>query len=437
MCRRVEVPIVVVDFGAVTTVLAETPMRFTAEVPDVTNTNAKFEIKCFPFASSAAEGEIYIFAYTSPTGERWDSISWARYGYQKSHPRAQIPELPETLECVHGLTVMEKGRAYGHLGYSYRMDFRGANKYTNASRDIRRFTSGSETPDQVSAELLKILRAHLDSAPGAKGPDAWRYKQRLAEAIPSVLFWNTEPGALRAYKKGKPVYLSLSDAVSSKTLNSVVSPRWYEHRYNAQSRPERLLIADPETISFDDETLTFVDADIAAFSKEHRHDIFANRAPQRVTVMSSGHIRIEWSTKPPVAQPFADLKSAFVVPMQLASEAGGPLLVFTPHKTTDNIYDQLILNADHPFVQWLIRAQTCCEDGLHNLTRRQFDVLLELLASPLRHAGYEVDKLASFLKLWNSELSLPSEIHAPHVTAQDFQPQRVRTNPGKSNEIGT
>jgi hypothetical protein len=108
-CPKVEFPLVVNDLGLETVINAETPEQFTYTLPDVTDPGATLGVRAFNVNRRGIEGELYVFSRVDSRGESWAAWSWANYSYPSLHPQASAPPFPNSLVCLHGITVQESG----------------------------------------------------------------------------------------------------------------------------------------------------------------------------------------------------------------------------------------------------------------------------------------------------------------------------------------
>jgi len=102
-------------------------------------------------------------------------------------------------------------------------------------------------------------------------------------------------------------------------------------------------------------------------------------------------------------------------PIELTSFNSVAIVGSAIHKTTHSVYSCGLLNAEHPFVQWLILVKEACETQAHGLTKEHYARLLGLLRSPLLFRGHDLQKLKSYLERWQSLRDLPPELYPPSV----------------------
>ena len=84
-----------------------------------------------------------------------------------------------------------------------------------------------------------------------------------------------------------------------------------------------------------------------------------------------------------------------------------------------------LLNRNHPFVQWLLRVRDACEQNAYGLREEQFERLLRLLDTPVRHDGFELKDLVAYLDGWRKLPDLPPDLYPPaNPTADMFVMKR-------------
>ncbi len=425
ICVRVEFPLLVSDFGVETQVVSENDDKFVSATPDlISQDDAKFMVRSFPVRSQNVEGEIYLFAYADSKGERWDRYRWASRVYVANHPSAQIPEVPETLECLHGIRMGHGGRWSSDESFSYRIDYRGPNPEVTLSRSERRsFVGQLQIPQDVYRELVKILREHILSAPKARDPDRWKYKQSLVRVFPCPDYWYREPDTIRLIKNGAFILVSLEDICREQSFLTIVSSKWYQHSSGLSSTSDSI-VSDPSSVTFDNDKTALLDGDIEFLSDSHKKEIFQDMYPTHTRPLASGHIAVNWEIRRP-NDPILELDDAnvfFLSPVSLTNSGGGLLIGFSPHTTTSVVYRATIANSEHPFIQWIVRVRDCCRNGQHELSMPIYMRLIRLLITPMRYYGHELPILQNFLKLWNKRLNLPGDLRAPALHRQDFQP---------------
>ncbi|MGA2409057.1 MAG: hypothetical protein ABSG46_01530, partial [Candidatus Binataceae bacterium] len=109
LCRRVEFPIIIDDFGVSKQIHAEVPTDFIFDIPDARGVGARFFIlKSFPIKGETLTGELYVLINKSAEGiEDWTQRFYYGSEYLKSHPGAAYRELPESVSCLHGIFLGE------------------------------------------------------------------------------------------------------------------------------------------------------------------------------------------------------------------------------------------------------------------------------------------------------------------------------------------
>jgi hypothetical protein len=94
------------------------------------------------------------------------------------------------------------------------------------------------------------------------------------------------------------------------------------------------------------------------------------------------------------------------------------------HKTTGSTYGCLLLNQDHPLIQWLVQVKHACEQREYGLRPAQFETVLSLLDPVARYWGHEKKSLLRYLEQWKQIKNLPANYLPPAV---DFPEERPDT----------
>lgn len=406
-CRRVEFPVIVDDLGKVTTILAEGPEQFMKDSPDVTEEGAAFVVRSFPVNRQDIEGEIYVLAHVGSKGERWDLLRWAESTYPKTHPLASAPAFPGDVTCLHGIVVSEPGRSY-KIAFSTRLDYRGDIYGPTLARHsvLHRGGVSVETSAEIESRLEEILKEHLATSTYVRPNESWKYKQRLVGRFPLPLFWASEPGMIRVFRKGEPDLISLSQAEAIPVFTTIVGP-WVLTSFSlGRDKPESpgafCQVATPSISR----------SDLDSLSDEHRAALFKSRAVASIRWLPSGYLAADWSTS---TQGCSLLNGYTGRPVGLAILPTPQIIGFPIHGTTDTVYECCLLNENHPFVLWLLKVKGACERGRHGLNRTQFSQLISLLVTPLCIHGYELAKLVEYLDGWRALPRLPASLKPPRL----------------------
>lgn len=80
------------------------------------------------------------------------------------------------------------------------------------------------------------------------------------------------------------------------------------------------------------------------------------------------------------------------------------------------MYEDVLLNREHPLVEWIVRVRAACREGSYGLQTAQFDILMELLDSAARYPTSDyLGKLKRFLDAWELLGNVPPELIPPEV----------------------
>ena len=203
-CLRVEFPVVVEEFGERQTVTAWRPDRWERETPDVRDDTARFVVRSFPIQRRGLEGELYVLAHRGKRGESWTAGGRAQ-SYVRGHPAAELPPMPPPTVCICGIATAAHSEVPMHTATSVVCDVRKESEFMTVSRESAGGPWGlSRFPfiEELASRWHEVLSEHLESSEYAKGPDAWRYKQRVAELFAERTgeqYWGDIQGMLPVY----------------------------------------------------------------------------------------------------------------------------------------------------------------------------------------------------------------------------------------------
>ena len=412
-CRRVEFPIFVEDLGTERTVEAERPEQFTYEMPDITEEGAKFVVRAFPVNLPGIEGEFYVFAGINSKGESWAARNWAEYVYPRSHPKAVRPELPNNSRCLYGI-AMSEWSSNAPRPFSVRLDYRGdTNRFTLSRKSsfLHAFTEPEPGMEPELAVLWEdILREHLAATRRATAEDAWMYKQMLVESFPFPSFWASLPATIRVYKDGQARLMSLEEVQKMPLVSTTTSSRTFALLHSLSGR------ANDTVPAWDTGAATLTDSNLERLSDGHRASIFRNRAAMNIRWLSSGHLAIDWQASTESDALFTGSSGR---PIGIATLPDSTVIGTSIHKTTDGIYSHCLLNANHPFVQWLMLVKDACQHGRHGLSQEQFARIVSLLGDPLGFHGLRLASLARYVDGWRKLPGLPPELYPPDIELKE------------------
>lgn len=410
MCVFVEFPINLTYFEDLTTIIAETPADIIYQIPDVINTENEFILRSFPVLTKTLYGSLYVLEYKSAAGEDWSNLYYARHKYPKLSPTTKLPVLPNNLISFNGLG-QEDRYTYRDENKIVRIDVRGKTDKMTLDKKFSHFyyydenylLNGKEKWQYELDELWKIiLREHINKTCAKKNTiEKWGYLQTLPEAFPLKEFWEYVDGTVKVQYDDNDLYISLSDWRSvqefttylpSKNINGIkehISGYWFDARY--------------------------------LHSHFFIQRIFYSMSPINHEIKEDGELII-WRKveENPYSEFFELIRksdehmrgriSSYICPM-----IPEDMLSYVTIQTMDDYLESLILNANHPFIKWLIdfskslvisdKKTSALEDSIKRLFKYH---LAETLFS--RHSGNR-QKIES-LKAYLAELECMPEFPA-------------------------
>jgi hypothetical protein len=413
-CRKVEFPIAVNDLGALTVVTAEAPEQFTYELPDVTDPGAGFAVRAFDVNRHGIEGELYVFVRTDSRGESWSAWNWSRYHYPSQHPHATAPTFPDGLVCLHGITV-ERSEARQRCE---RVDYRDGSIQPILSRDLGRHgrSGRGEADRRISSRWEELLQDHLASAERARGDDSWIYKQSLIDHFNLPSFWADVAGTIPVFSNRKSRLMSLRDLVSHEKIATIMSPRRRDYsswrRDQSSGRKAVFFIdgigpnpADFPSITWPDELPGIAAENIREFSMLHREAIFKNRGVDSVKWLADGRLAVYWKLGAVTA------KGTHGHVAHLPDKTVAAIVI---HKTSDNVYESILMNANNEFITWLMRIEESCSKGELGLSTEKSDRLFLLFLYAVRYPhGRYMQDFVTYFKGWKDLEELTGDLRPP------------------------
>ena len=414
-CRRVEFPIFVDDLGTSSTVYCERPEQFTYELPVATKNGAKFAVRAFPTNRPQIDGELYVFALLDHRGESWADWYWANYSYPEEHPSASKPKFPGNLTCLHGISMGHHPN-YSNGPMSARLDYRGESHHPTLSRERsrRRSIQRGNLDPEILGRWEEIINEHLVTSSRAKSQDGWKYKQRLVDYFPLQSFWASIPEMLRIQVEKEEKLVSFEELQAVPLLTTIIRLRKYVDLGTVYAE-------DPnETASvipiWGDDTPAIIEDDLRFLSREHHKALFRSRYIESVQWLPGDNLALHWTSGKDDKILLGDEgRPLEVIDLDSPSTVG-----FTIHRTTGDVYDHAVLNASHPFTQWLVAVKSAFQKNAYGLREEQFDRLLDLVRTPVEHDGYELPKLVTYLNGWSKLPNLPKNFHPPTNLTTDM-----------------
>jgi molecular chaperone HtpG len=354
MCRRVEFPIQVDDLGLSTVIETETSAAFTYDVRAGLDGSAKISVKSVPIDIPQIDGEFYIFSYCDEDGESWAHRESAILAHSR-HPAASSPTFPANLRAFHGITISDR---YDYqpeeMPIAIRMDYRGDQLSPTLSRDV----VGDELASVnilISRRKGELVKEHLSQTPRAMGPNGWRYKQELMEALRMPLsplddYWRDVPATARVFQRGTAQLLSLADledtgkisiiAFDYRSADGVLSLR---HRFGLRNNDVR----EPTAVEFERLTTEFhpslTDFDIAVLYDLYFREILSAKHPVEARFREN-MIVVDWESAS--TESLGTKLNVHGFPVWTVPFDGSEAFGFR------DLGDMTILNAGHPFILW-------------------------------------------------------------------------------------
>jgi hypothetical protein len=360
LCRRVEFPIFVTEGSRTTEVIPEGSEQFVFKGATVLNeSGTHLECRPFPIALDGVRGELYVLVSTTEKGENWTRYRHL-YGHLSDFPSEFLPAFPDDLVAVQGLTMFESGihRLRPELGYAQRIDVRSRDITVSLGRNEIKL--GQALESSLQRCRFAIVSGHLRETALARGPDTWRYKQRLIEAFGLLDGWANEPGTARVFRDGHADEVTLEWLKAQPSIVTLLrfasGGRVYDQGYFRQAvkeAPEALTGGSIPKLWHHD--IAVIDEQYMTALMEKRRPVAFDEARDDDIVLS-----ITWQKDAPPPADSEQSWRAFLLDFSSDKELGANTHFFGWH-----FY---LINIRHPLVQWWLLV--CKSDFAANMTER-------------------------------------------------------------------
>ncbi len=400
-CRRVEFPIRVQEPGLDVTISSERKEQFTYEVPDVAQKGRRLAVRAFDIQRPGVEGELYVFVRADGNGESWNTESYALDWYAKRDPRASQLPFPELLVCVRGIQATLTDAT---IPTSARIDFRGANIPPMAlSREYlsMRGLPGALDPG-IRSRWIELLNAHLASSELAKGPDGWKYKQKLVDNFKLAGFWNSMAEMVPIHTKLRTRLVSMKEVLAQPKVAIILAP----HEPSFEVPHDREGLSQPY---WNEEIWAIFGDEFAALSSAHRQELFEERSISAGSWLATEHFLMFLQKDTP-----SRAVGNTVYKRHDLVELPSPLTVgFEVHPSRSHV-DRVLLNASNPLIQWMLRVKSASAKSLHGLNAKHYKRLEELFCEACDEP-WDLDDAVEYIKKWRQIRELPADLYPPKL----------------------
>ncbi|GGG71862.1 HD domain-containing protein [Paenibacillus radicis (ex Gao et al. 2016)] len=400
-CKKVEFPIYIHQYGKETLIQAENQRELLNNSGTLLE-DVEFATSAYPIKGEGVFGEIYVFSVIKNNINRWDQWGWANYTYTKSHPLAELPQIPNNLICLHGIAFAESGYPSGP--FRFRIDYRGNSHKQNLSRQHMEQRENYLDDPVLFERFIEIVEDHLKNSPVHNAPDGWYYIHSILDHAPQIILHFMDYSLIRVYVNGAAKVISLNEFES---LEEFVTITDISHRYN-KSRAKTDNIND---CAQDTNLPTLFEDDLNILSRSIR--VFNDRYPYKVEkLINERYAKTHWKKgrkKIIEGKNSGNYGENFVVSSYVDDEIFGFRLI---ENRQGNI---VILNENNKLVNWILRIQDFIDRENNALVTSAFNKLLELLKIPIRLGGYEYEELSNQFEKWKEIPNLPDELIPPQI----------------------
>jgi Histidine kinase-, DNA gyrase B-, and HSP90-like ATPase len=420
LCPKVEFPIEVDDFGAITVIKAENPSQFEFKVPDYSDENSEFELLSFPISHNEVEGEFYVFVHKDCDGiEDWTTRHWYEQEYLKLHPAATVANIPNSNRCLHGLSFDQRElHQFGTYknARTERLDIRGPNTKVTLSRSTVRRTRDIDSQFQIDSIVdvhwEKILDKHIANRPSASEEDRWKYLQELADQFSlRTDYWNTKPGMVKVYANGKPEYWSFNDFLSTNSITEVIqvdsqkSLGGNEIKFRLSGKKEKL----PKS-TIKDIAVVIDRSDIHPLCDDHSRSFAAGREPENPRFLNAKFFAVDW-----VLSPSLERERSFALDTAFGCKfkAEHPIAI-----QISRIYPApsvILINSSNELGRWILAVMPNRKKKQHHSERPQIGAFWGLFTDALKFYGKDTEALSNHIAGWNQIQDLPDDLRPPEI----------------------
>lgn len=270
------------------------------------------------------------------------------------------------------------------------------------------FKAHHANQDFITSELQpffeEIFANHLTETPLANGEDSWIYKQKLIRSFNHFAFWDNLPNTIEYIDKGIKTYASLDEFISLPVFSTIYKPLSYRYRMTEEAETNEELIIEHDYPYLNAYHLRYI-------SKNHRGTIFKQREIISVKTVN-GMLICNWASR---TSPQLIIGKSQIIPVEVISTPFYKTIGFNIHKTTDDVYKCVILNADNEIIQWLLRIKESCLSGDYGLSEDQYYRLVDLLLIPVHYDGHEKEKFINYVLGWKKIDGLPKNLYPPDL----------------------
>ncbi len=375
-CKMVEFPITVIDSGKSTVVRAERPGDFDFELSDASADGRKLVLRHFPVATKGIEGAIYVFATRDRNGaEDWTQRGWYRREYQRGYPHAEYRELPNSIQCLHGISSQQEELHTIREQGIQRIDYRGAEMIPDLSRSVIQTDRFHRAPPELKQRWAEILSRHLQESPLCTGENSWIYRNRLVDCFPVDLeYWSGIPGTIPALERNKRTVIAYEQLCDRDEVVQIF--HWREpdsccfRKRGRGLQFTRVRSKDPLPRAFDDDPIAILSSDVRSWADLFIRDTFVNRFVESCRWLDENYFGIVWKERDYRSfTPFSFQDLTFFCPLRNDSVVAIML---------DNSYrlpNVLLVNTENVLGQWYESVLTRLKE------QEEYTALLRSLSS--------------------------------------------------------
>jgi hypothetical protein len=248
----------------------------------------------------------------------------------------------------------------------------------------------------------------METSPLARGPDRWKYVQRLVDRFPvGESFWDGCSDSLCALEYGVPRTFSFDELRSEEVLTEIVD-------YRPQRSLGGFFLLDrpkPLPVSLAKVALGLTKTEIGRFSDTHRRRIFAGRKPMRPRWVDEIHFAIDWQRFEDQYKPAIEINMLECFECDLKDSNKFCVYVDRPYPGRDFV----LLNPMNALGTWMLRIWEADDRYMQSVTPERKKSLLAVFERAVRLYGDAIHDLSQHLSGWSAMETLPQELVPPVV----------------------
>lgn len=209
-------------------------------------------------------------------------------------------------------------------------------------------------------------------------------------------FWKALPETVRIIKNGHPFLLSINE------VNEIPVITTYLNSSKGKMKTPK------------NNAYSITPDDFRFLSRETINSIFLNRRPADVKKKQENLYTISWQihkSQDEKEDEFTGRNGKPLSFIRLPNEKIGIVI----HRLNDSIYEHILLNLNHPYVEWLQNTLEASSSHQYEFKKEAIERLLELTDDAIRYRPVHDKEFINYLDKWKNLPNLPSNLYPPEI----------------------